>query len=164
MRTTVFQPNLKEIERRKTIVPFGRAAKYEVQEPTTVSFILYTTEQDFKPEKTKSGIYQAVNTFKPSMDYKMQGEIPIRITNIPTKVTQTELFDLLMTSSKNSGIKILQIMPFSRLTLVLDRETRVSRGFAYVNCSDIEKAKELAKIIRGITIEEYVLCAEVLNN
>ncbi len=71
----------------------------------------------------------------------MQGEIPVRITNIPTKMIQTELFDLLMSECKKSGVEILQIRPFTRLTLVHDKETRVSRGLAYANCLDIDKAK-----------------------
>jgi hypothetical protein len=102
--------------------------------------------------------------FRSNSEYKMQGEIPVRITNIPTRISQTELFDLLMAQCKKSGAEILQIRPFTRLTLVLDKETRISKGLAYANCPDIDKAKELAKVIRNITIEEYVLCAEVLNN
>lgn len=165
MRTAEFKPDVNGMEKRKSIVPFGRAAKYEVQEANHIQFILYTTEQDIKPVKSESGgIYQAVNMFRSNSEYKMQGEIPVRVTNIPTRISQTELFDLLMAQCRTSGVEILQIRPFTRLTLVLDKETRISKGLAYANCPDIDKAKELAKVIRNITIEEYVLCAEVLNN
>ena len=165
MRTTQFIPDKKAIEMRKSIIPFGKAAKYEVKEPTTTPFILYTTQQDIKPVKAESsGIYQAVNIYSNNSEYKMQGEIPVKITNIPTKISQTDLFDILMENCRKSGVKILQVRPFNRLTLVTDRETKVSRGLAYANCLDLDKAKELAKVIRNITIEEYVLCAEVLNN
>jgi len=43
MKTAEFKPDVRGIEKRKTIVPFGRAAKYEVKEPNNISFILYTT-------------------------------------------------------------------------------------------------------------------------
>ena len=98
------------------------------------------------------------------MNYKIQGEISIRITNIPLKTTQNELFEILLKHCNDSGIEILKLRPFSRISLIFDKETQESRLLAYVNCLDLEKARELAKIVRGIMIEEYVLCAELLNN
>ena len=165
MRTFIFNPNLTEIERRKDIIPFGRAAKYEVQESKAVPFILYTTEQEFKTVNSKQEIYNASSICKANLlNYKIQGEISIRITNIPLKTTQNELFEILLKHCNDSGIEILKLRPFSRISLIFDKETQESRGLAYVNCLDLEKARELAKIVRGIMIEEYVLCAELLNN
>lgn len=164
MRTKNIQPDLEQIEKRKNIVPFGKAVRYEVQKPTVVPFVLYTTEQDTKTTNAEVKAYRPENHFKATTDYKMLGEVSVRITNIPLKMTQNELFEMLLDRCKASGLSSMKLKPFSRLALVFDKETKVSRGLAYANCLNVDIAKDLAKVVRAITIEEYVLCAEVLNN
>lgn len=165
METAKFEANTREIEERAKIVPYGRANKQYLQEPIAIEFKLYNTEKNGPVEtEENSTIYKASTFIYASMLRKIQGEVSVRITNIPTSITQPELLEIVLKKIRDEKCVLLAIKPFNRLNLVLDRETRASRGFAYANCENTEKAKELAKIIRSIVLDACVLGAEILEN
>lgn len=157
METRKFEPNYSNIEKRKNIIPFGRAIDYFFEKPIPISFKIYSTElESVIPTNSSSQIYKASSLYvAPSMVesiYKLK-EVSVRITNIPQSVTQWELLELF--NSKCPGL-------FLRSHLVHDRETRVSKGYAYVSCDNIENAREFAKIARKIEIDGFALSSEII--
>lgn len=170
METRKFHPDLKAIEQREKIAPFGRAAKQERSEPASAPFILYNTEQTIKTDQGEPvGLYRPAAMFQHTVTARSSSEVSVKITNVPLHITYSMLVETIMkeikasTIRENTGMGSFALRPFTRLNLVLDKETRVSRGYAYANCETLEKARELAKVIRGITIDACVLGAEVLD-
>lgn len=164
METARFNPDLESIEKRSKIVPFGRANTQHVADVVPISFILYNTEQDVKVETEESaGVYRPSTIFQPSMMNRVQSEVSVKITNIPTHVTQPQLVEVIFQKFKDElpGQNVLR--PYTRLNLIFDKEKKISRGFAYANCENVEKAKDLAKIVRSIVIDACVLGAEILE-
>lgn len=164
METAKFIPDLEKVKMRAKIVPFGLAVNFEPKEPKVTNFVLYTTEQEVAPAEEQAEPYTVYTPVKPTGNYQIQGDIPVKITNIPLSISQNDIFTVLINACNKSNIECLKRRPFTRLNLVFDKEKKISRGFAYANCENLEKAKELAKVVRSIVLESCVLCAEVLNN
>lgn len=158
METRKHEPDMDQVAQRSRITPFGRASKCSTESPVPVAFKLYSTEKEPQKAEGDQGIYQASSSiYKPPaipLVYKLK-EVSVRITNIPDNVSQRDLLELLL--EKCGRI-------FYRCNLIYDRETRASRGFAYASCENIEKARELARIVRNIVIDGFALSAEVIAN
>lgn len=163
METVEFKPDIGKIEERSKIVPYGRASKQHIQEAVPVPFVLYNTEKTIQCTDEQSAIYRPSTFLHSSMVSKLSSDVSVRITNIPVSLSQNDVVDLILKkAAEETGEPSAQRL-FTRIYLVLDRETRVSRGYAYANCENIEKARELARIARNITIDACVLGAEVLD-
>lgn len=158
METKPFIPNNEQINLRKQITPFGRAEKNVTESPVVVNFKLCiedTVERKVEPtsEKTSSYIYRPPVVRPTALVYKMK-EFTVRVTNIPVNVSQKELFSLL--TDKARGL-------FMKCHLVFNKETNISKGVAYLSCSSMDNARNLAKKVRDIVIDGLALGAEVLN-
>lgn len=158
METRRYKPSTEHMAQRSKITPFGRASKCIPEAPVPVLFKLYSTEMDTHEVGSDQGIYQVTPSIcQPSSvmsEYKLK-EVSVRITNIPSNVAQRDLLDLLLEKCGRM---------FYRCNLIYDRETRLSRGFAYASCESIEKAKELARIVRTIVIDGFALSAQVITD
>lgn len=148
------------------ISPFGRTTKYKVEDPVPIQFILYDTEQSVQNEGSNTGIYKPTASIHNTVTTRISNDFSVRITNIPVRITQGELLEIILKKIKeDKNIKQGELINnlFTRLNLVLDRETRVSRGYAYANCENNEKARELSRIVRLIVIDACVLGAEIVE-
>lgn len=158
METRKHEPNMDQVVQRSRIAPFGRASKCAPESPVSVLFRLYSTEKQPQQVEREQGIYQASSSiYRPPavpLTYKLE-EVSVRITNIPDSVSQRDLLELLLDRCGRI---------FYRCNLIYDRETRLSRGFAYVSSENIEKARELARIVRTIVIDGFMLSAEIVTN
>lgn len=160
------------INRRKNIQPFGlirenqreeytnKLEKPPVFNTTTVMGMeeesepenrSYVYKPKYKPKKKEvveqSGIYIA-----PSLRYE---QVSIKITNLPLDIDRRKLETLLMDK--------FRLVPTST-NVVTDRDTRESRGFAYVSFLSMEKAKEAVERINGHIIEHIILGAEIAKS
>lgn len=160
METGRFDPNIAQIQKRAQIVPHGQAATYQRVEPTVIEFKLIGAEMDI-PAEGVSSVSQpqvAVSAYVPptldKRDFRpSNNEITVRVTNIPLHMTHRELYDLLMDRCGRI---------FNRCNLVSDKETRVSKGVAYVGCDNMEKASEFAKSAMNVVVDNFKLCVEIL--
>ncbi|ELA41711.1 uncharacterized protein VICG_01215 [Vittaforma corneae ATCC 50505] len=163
METVKFKPDLESIKERSKIVPFGRAGKEQATEAMPIPFILYNTEQEIKIETEESSVYRPSTIFQPSMMSRVQSEVSVKITNVPIHVTQSQLVEAIFQRFKDEQPGQSVLRPYTRLNLIFDKEKKASRGFAYANCENLEKARELARIVRSIVIDACVLGAEILE-
>lgn len=148
------------------ITPFGRTTKYKVEDPVPIDFVLYNTEQAVQNEDSNAGIYRPAASIHNIPATRISSDFSVRITNVPTRVTQGELLEIILKKiqeDKNTKQGELINNLFTRLNLVVDRETRASRGYAYANCENSEKARELSRIVRMIVIDACVLGAEIVE-
>lgn len=161
METKEFIPDTEAIAKRQNIIPFGRAVSYERAETEIIEFQLAQSDAAI----ANDAIVETVQTNSASayvppslsaMNIKSTvTEVTVRVSNIPIHLSFKEVYDLFM-------IKCGKI--FNRCNLVTDRETRVSKGVAYVGCSDSEKAAEFAKAAMNIVVDNFKFCSEILSN
>lgn len=165
METVKFNPNLEDIEKRSKIQPYGKASKLNPSDIVPISFILYTTKQEIKQEQEETlGIYKLPVGVQTTMVSSISNEVSVKITNIPLNITHPQLLEIIFKKIKEGEEKPNNFTrPFTRLNLVFDKEKKISRGIAYANCENLEKAKTLAKTIRSIVIDACVLGAEVIE-
>jgi hypothetical protein len=164
METIKFKPNLENIEKRSKIVPYGRADKQHIDNAVEVPFIVYTTKQEIKEETfNATGIYKPSVMLQASATGHIRSDVSVKITNIPLDITQPQLVEKIYQKLKEEQTNDNPIRPFTRLTLVYDREKKISRGLAYANCENVEKARTLSKAIRNIVIDSCVLGAEIVE-
>lgn len=158
METRRYEPSTEQMSQRSEIAPFGRASKCIFEAPVHVPFKLYSTEMDLHQVESDQGIYQVAQSIYQPLSaapaYKLT-EVSVRITNIPVSITQRDLLELLLEKCGRT---------FYRCNLIHDRETRLSRGFAYASCESIEKARELARVVRTIVIDGFALSAQVITD
>lgn len=161
METAKFTPNEEDIRLRAEIKPFGRAATYEIVPPEPIEFNLFTSESTMPAERPEE-VVQADHTsvYVPPVLNKasfssVTTEVSVRISNIPLNITNRELYDLFMNRCGRC---------FNRCNLIFDKETRISKGVAYIGCESQEKAVEFAKQAMNIVVDNFKFSAEILNN
>ena len=161
METTRFTPNEDDIKLRAQIKPFGRAATYEVVSPKPIEFNLFTSESNMPIEKPEEILHtNHTSAYVPLVLNKASfssanTEVSVRISNIPLNITNRELYDLLMNRCGRC---------FNRCNLIFDKETRMSKGVAYIGCESQEKAAEFAKQAMNIVMDNFKFSVEILNN
>ncbi|KAI5151189.1 hypothetical protein ENBRE01_1960 [Enteropsectra breve] len=162
METVKFTPNQNNIEARKKIVPFGRASEHSPESINTIKFLVAganenTAEEVIATQKKEesTGVYRA-----PVIGAKaatiVTTEVSVKITNIPATIDSTD------TLSKLLKLRCGNSYNFCRL--IFDKETRKSRGLAYVVCKDQEEAVKFTKLASEIIVENMRLCVEVVDS
>lgn len=156
MRTVQFMPNTENIAVRSKIVPFGNAAQQYNKNLPPISFEIlpfniYTTvkiESEISTEKF-------VPEFSFDFHTRIQNDYSIKITNIPLRITQHQLFDILR--SKNNNIPL-------QVYLVTDKINKnISKGVAYITCNSLEAGKEIIKSIGEVIIDDFKLNMELVK-
>lgn len=162
METVAFTPNEKEIEERAAITPFGRAAMYETALPEIVEFILDIVDSEVPAGQqltsdftTASEVYVAPTFNQEKLRPLITTQVTVRVSNIPLQLSHRDVYDTFMT---NCGLCFLKV------NLVSDKETRQSKGVAYVTCETQEKAAEFAKLASNIVIDSFKFGVEILSN
>lgn len=172
METIPFKVNEEAIEARKKIEPFGKIKQHKPRE------YIQLIEKPLKfkrpdenevleeVENKKEEVYK----FRPSLSTytarkPASGDIyippsllnekaTIKVTNIPTEISRQMLESIII---KNTGHH-----PMST-NIALDRDTRESRGFGFVEFNSIEKAKDCVKKIDRYQIDGFLLGAEFIK-
>lgn len=156
MRTIQFTPNTDNIAIRSKITPFGVAAlQYNKNLPPisfeVIPFNIYTTDKIESEISTE----KFVPEFSFDFHTKVQNTYSIKITNIPLRITQHQLFDIL--KSKNNNVPL-------QVYLVTDKTNKnISKGVAYISCNSLETGKEVMKLIGEIIIDDFKLNMELVK-
>lgn len=160
METKKFTPDEEAIGLRAQIVPFGRAAMYEAAASETTEFVVSSSEAALQTENTEAAETESAAAYVPPILHKAaystgNTEVTVRVSNIPQDLSSREVYDLFMHRCGKC---------FYRCNLVYDKETRVSRGTAYVTCTSKEKAAEFARATMAIIVDNFKLGVEILEN
>ncbi|KAI5168325.1 hypothetical protein PAEPH01_0038 [Pancytospora epiphaga] len=160
METKKFIPDEEAIKRRAEVRPFGRAAMYDVVEPEMVSFVLSSGSKPLLAEDSRVIETPVVSSYVPPVLQKSSyntgiTDVTVRVSNIPKTLSNREVYDFLMANCGRC---------FERCNLAYDKETRESRGIAYVTLSSNEKASEFAHKVMTLVIDNLKLGAEILKN
>ncbi|KAI4290798.1 hypothetical protein PAPHI01_0072 [Pancytospora philotis] len=162
MQTAEFTPDAEGIEARSKIEPFGRATAYEIPAAEPVAFVLYSTGSEApEVQQAQASSAAAPAAYRPpssmgAMRTAYNAEVSVRVTNIPLNIGTREL-QMLFSQQCPGGC-------FQRCNLVFDKETRVSKGVAYVGCASKEQAAKFAKQAMNIVIDSCKFCVEILEN
>ncbi|ADM10936.1 RRM motif-containing protein [Encephalitozoon intestinalis ATCC 50506] len=162
MEIVKFEPDSKEIERRKDIKPFGDTSKIRVIKSTTAPrFNLYTTEIDVEyreEEQKQCAPYRpsleeptASNAYVPPT-IKRPETCSVKLSNLPLDMTRDRLYSI---------IKEHTNVFFMSPNLVMNRETGLFRGFAFVTLESKDDAMKFIKDLRGIAIDSLGLSVEI---
>ncbi len=161
MKTSPLVKNDENIKIRENIVPFGIKDKISkgFKDANEITFTLYTTEKEVVDGgDSTGGVYQIPTNIASgltgSIDYLKTEEVSVKITNIPLQLTSKDFYELMREHCGDL---------FIITKLVYDHEKECYRGYGYVRCLGKEKARELAKIVRGIVIGAMKLNAEVIE-
>ncbi|KAM0673458.1 Serine arginine-rich splicing factor [Gurleya vavrai] len=171
MEIKEFKPNEEAIERRRKIEPFGatkdkeglqhviklengpkfnRADIVEVNEKAESKGVyVYKPKYEFVNEEEKKA---GGNFYMPPSLRNVQTSI--KINNIPLDLDRDNLYKII----ENMGL-----FPISTY-VVLDYESKESRGYAYVAFSSIESAKEAVNKIDGYIMDGLIFGAEIAKN
>lgn len=161
METKKFVPNEEAIKLRAQITPFGRAAAYEAVEPEAIEFVVSSNETGMQTEDVKAAeADSSPAAYVPPVLHRTaystgSTEVTVRVSNIPQSLSNREVYDLFMHRCGKC---------FYRSNLAYDKETRVSKGVAYVTCISKEKAAEFARAATTIIVDNFKLGVEILEN
>lgn len=161
MEIVAFEPDHEKIVERRSIRPFGDVSKIKTVKSTAAPpFNLYTAEVDVGGEEES----------KPYVPYRPTLEIPakaeayvppefkrpevcsVKLSNLPLDMTRERLYTVIKSHSK---------LFFTNLNLVMNRETGVFRGFAFVTLESKDDAMQFIRELRGIAIDNLGLAVEL---
>ena len=161
MEVVRFEPDCKSIERRKEIRPFGDTSRIRVTKSTVApKFNLYTTEVDVREEEEQ----RSYEPYRPALEtptvsnayvpptIKRPETCSVKLSNLPLDMTRDRLCSII-----RSNTSIYFMSP----NLVMNRETGVFRGFAFVTLESKEDAMRFMKDVRGIAIDSLGLSADL---
>lgn len=160
MEIVRFEPDAERIARRRDMRPFGDTSRIKVVKSTEAPrFVPYTTEveieaEDEKPYAAYRPVFELVaktNAYVPP-EIKRAETCSVKLSNLPLDITRDKLYAILKTHTK---------LFFANLNLVMNRETGVFRGFAFVVLESREEAVQFIRDLRGVAIDSLGLAAEL---
>ncbi|KAM0672323.1 putative ribonucleoprotein [Ordospora colligata] len=161
MEILKFEPDTEGIKSRKNIQPFGDSSKIRVMKHTTApAFALYTTEVDSSVKENDLGsvpykpVIEAPTVSNAYIPPTMNRQEPcsVKISNLPLDMTRERLYRLI---DANTNVS------FMSPNLVMNKETGVFRGFAFVTVASKDDAMNLIKNLKGVSIDSLGLSAEL---
>lgn len=174
METVPYKINEAKVEARKSMETFGKIKLYETRKfiqviETPIKFKRCDEEvlEDDESDSKQKGVYRYTPTLEvnskkiesggnvyipPNFFYE---KATVKITNIPTEITRNQLEAII--------VKATESYPTS-IVIALDRDTRESRGFGYVEFNSIQEAKLCVEKIEKYKIDEFLLGAELIKN
>ncbi|KAH9412176.1 hypothetical protein HK407_01g00690 [Ordospora pajunii] len=160
MEIVKFEPDTEGIESRKKLQPFGDTSKIRVMKHTKApAFTLYTTEVDSSAKDNDAGSvpYRPVieapvvsNAYIPPVITR-QEPCSVKISNLPLDMTRDRLYKLIGAHTNVS---------FMSPNLVMNKETGVFRGFAFVTVASKDDAISLIRNLKGVAIDSLGLSVE----
>lgn len=173
LRTCFYEPNLEAIEERKKIKPFGKfknqnGSSYIKICEKPIKFIRQDEiieVEDVKEEKNSLYVYK--QTYEPTVKETIENNdnyVPPSLQNIQTSIKVSNLpLDINRNGLERIFIDKLNIYPVSTY-VVVDFESKESKGYAYVSFGSMENAKEGIKAIDGFVIDGLILGAEIAKS
>ncbi|AFN82407.1 RRM motif-containing protein [Encephalitozoon romaleae SJ-2008] len=161
MEIVKFNPDTKGIERRRGIKTFGDTSRIRVVKSTAApKFNLYTTEIGIEYEEEE----KQHTPYRPSLEepttsnayvpptIKRPETCSVKLSNLPLDMTRDRLYSII-----KSHTSVFFMSP----NLVMNRETGVFRGFAFVTLESKDDAIRFIKDLRGVAIDSLGLSAEM---
>lgn len=160
------------IKRRASLKPFGDIKEGKEESYTTIidKPPVFTTANILDVEE-ESESDKAEYVYKPRYNpvkkdkietgdiyiakSRQQDHVSVKITNLPLEIDKRELEMLIQDK--------FGLFPLSTY-VVIDRETSLSRGHAYVSFMSMDNAKDAVNKINGLVIEHSIIGAEIAKN
>ncbi|EJW05086.1 hypothetical protein EDEG_00799 [Edhazardia aedis USNM 41457] len=174
METFPFEQNLEAIKARKEIKPFGKykatdISKYvkRLEKPPKFTLNAFSDEILENDDDENQNLYVFKKQIVMVEATKKKEEIPsnvyvppsrrntktvVKIINIPLNINRLALEKIIIADTQNHPLGT---------HLVLDKETRESRGYAFVTFDSMVTAKDVIKKIDKKVIDGLVLGAEL---
>ncbi|KAM0678765.1 hypothetical protein BDAP_000548 [Binucleata daphniae] len=173
LHTISYVPNLQAIEERKKIKPFGKFANQNgklyikiCEKP--IKFNRQDELIEIEENKDDNGGYYEYKPIYESAkkERKEDGDfyVPPSLQNVQTSVKINNLpLNINRHDLEKIFINNFMIYPDSTY-VVLDYESKESKGYAYVSFGSLENAKEAIKAIDGFVIDSLIISAEISKN
>lgn len=160
MEVVKFEPDCKSIERRKSIKPFGDTSRIIIVKSTAAPrFNLYTTEVDVEDEEEQkphepyrpAEVSTVSNAYVPPATRRLES-CSVKLSNLPLDMTRDRLSSIIRSHTD---------IYFMGPNLVMNRETGLFRGFAFVTLESKDSAMKFIKSLRGVAIDSLGLSADL---
>ena len=161
METRKFMPNSAGIEERKLIKPFGKGLMYSSPINKEQAEFIQCVDGEISDVATHKTPKASVPRPAPSSK-AILGSNKVKITNLPLHIRLEDLKDIIRKNAPPSSF-INVFIPKVKKELPDGRIEEISRGHAYVECTNQKKARELAKKMNGMVVESFKLNFEYIN-
>lgn len=169
MEISKYFKNISEINRRKTLLKFGKTDDITVLDRITpFPFIKCTSEsliikeeihQEDQVAYVPSFTYTPPvvlkvedGTYIPPTSTVIQDSISIKISNYALDIKREELYKIITGHTQ---------VRFGRFHMVMDRETGLSKGYTFVSVGSREDASKLISDLKVVIIDNLRLCVEL---